>query len=93
MTKILQAHFIFRAAVNSISLTFAIVKVLQIFSQKYKISSNFLSNAIQRTSAGFAVGLNCPVSIELMVFLDTQLILQADFGIDSSRFLHPLNDF
>ena len=35
------------------------------------MSSNFLSNATQSTSANFAVGLNCPVSIELIVFLDT----------------------
>lgn len=35
------------------------------------MSSNFLSNATQSTNANFAVGLNCPVSIELIVFLDT----------------------
>ena len=34
-------------------------------------SSNFLSKAIQSTNANFAVGLNCPVSIELIVFRET----------------------
>ena len=43
-------------------------------SQKKKISSNCFSSAMHRTSASFAVGLNCPVSIELIVFRDTPTI-------------------
>ncbi len=37
-------------------------------------SSNFLSQAIHKMRASLAVGLNCPVSIELIVFRDTPTI-------------------
>lgn len=40
-------------------------------SSKKNSSSNFLSSAIHKIRANLAVGLNCPVSIELTVFLDT----------------------
>ena len=43
-------------------------------SSKKNSSSNFLSSAIHKIRANLAVGLNCPVSIELTVFLDTPII-------------------
>ena len=36
--------------------------------QRESNSSNFLSKAMHKINASFAVGLNCPISIELIVF-------------------------
>ena len=48
---------------------------------------------MQRIRANFAVGLNCPVSIELIVFLDTPTILQAVLEKDLLPYELPLSDF
>ena len=45
----------------------------EVYSKKNR-SSNFLSRAVHRIRASFAVGQNCPVSMELMVFLETPII-------------------
>lgn len=45
--------------------------LLKAVSQSKKGPQIFLSKAMLRTRASLAVGLNCPVSIELMVWRDT----------------------
>ncbi len=44
------------------------------FYSRKNTSSNFFSSAMQMISASFAVGQNCPVSMELIVFLETPTI-------------------